>query len=67
MIVSCISNMRHVLHIFDSRHAPLNPEVVQEQIKLPECRIELFDLNQPNADYDALLDKIFSADSVDVW
>jgi hypothetical protein len=24
-------------------------------------------LNQPTPDYDALLDKIFSADCVDVW
>jgi hypothetical protein len=59
--------MRRVLHIFDSQDAPYDPEMVQEQKKLPGCDAELFDLNQPGPDYDALLDKIFSADCVEVW
>ena len=59
--------MRAILHIFDSQTRPYDAAVLHEQMKLPECRVELFDLNQPTPDYDALLDKIFSADCVDVW
>ena len=59
--------MRHVLHIFDSADSACDPEMVQEQSKLPDCSVELFDLNGARPDYDALLDKIFSADSVEVW
>jgi hypothetical protein len=59
--------MRRVLHIFDSQDAPYDPEMVQEQKKLLDCSVESFDLNQARPDYDALLDKIFSADCVEVW
>jgi hypothetical protein len=59
--------MRTILHIFDSQARPFDAAIVQEQAKLPDCALEFFDLNQPTPDYDALLDKIFSADCVDVW
>src|SRR4051812_42266062 len=67
LIASCTFNMRTVLHIFDSKARPYDAAVLHEQMKLPECSVELFDLSQPTPDYDALLDKIFSADCVDVW
>jgi hypothetical protein len=59
--------MRTILHIFDSQARAYDAAVLQEQTKLPDCSIELFDLNQPAPDYDALLEKIFSADCIDVW
>jgi hypothetical protein len=59
--------MRAILHIFDSKARPYDAAVIQEQTKLPESSVELFDLSQPMPDYDALLDKMFSADCVDVW
>jgi len=59
--------MRSVLHIFDSQEAPFDAEVVREETKLADCSVMLFDLNEKKPDYDALLNKIFSADCVEVW
>jgi hypothetical protein len=33
----------------------------------PCATVEIFDLTQPEPDYQALLDKVFAADSVQVW
>lgn len=59
--------MRRILHILTAEKRPFASELIQHQAASSNCEVETFDLNQPGPDYDALLEKIFSADSVAVW
>jgi hypothetical protein len=59
--------MRRILHILTAEDRPFSSELIQHQAASPHCDVETFDLNQVQPNYDALLDKIFSADSVAVW
>jgi hypothetical protein len=59
--------MRRILHILSSEPRPFASELIQHQAASGNCEVETFDLNQPEVNYDALLEKIFSADSVAVW
>jgi|APGre2960657468_1045069.scaffolds.fasta_scaffold09786_7 hypothetical protein len=59
--------MRSVLFIL-TRHAdPLAHDLAERQRRAPDATVEIFDLTQPEPDYQALLDKVFAADSVQVW
>lgn len=59
--------MRRILHILTAEQRPFASELIQHQAASSNCEVETFDLNQPEPDYNALLDKIFSADSVASW
>jgi hypothetical protein len=59
--------MRRVLHIFVRSDDPLARELVSHQRAQRECKVEAVDLTTPEPDYAALLEKIFEADSVQVW
>ncbi len=59
--------MRAVLHILTRAEDPLPAKIIRHQQGLPEHRIEVVDLTVPAPDYEALLEKIFAADSVSVW
>ena len=59
--------MPALLHILTQENDPLAAEMISRHRALPECRVEVADLTQPQPDYAELLDKIFAADSVQVW
>jgi hypothetical protein len=59
--------MRRILHILTAEERPFSSELIQHQAASPHCHVETFDLNVEQPDYNVLLDKIFSADSVAVW
>jgi hypothetical protein len=59
--------MTIILHILTKTEDSLVREIIAHQKELPDCSVEAFDLSSPDADYPALLEKIFAADSVEVW
>lgn len=59
--------MRHILEIRTRIDDPLASAVVKEAMKLPDCWVELVDLEEAGANYEALLERIFEADSAHVW
>ncbi len=59
--------MPAILHILTQPDDVLARDVINLQKAKPENKIEVVDLNQPEADYKKLLEKIFVADSVQVW
>ncbi len=59
--------MRAILHILTQAEDDLTRAVIAGQRMLPETAIEKVELTGPAPDYDALVEKIFTADSVQVW
>lgn len=59
--------MRTILQLVTQPEDVLAREAAARQQALPEMQVEVVDLTRPNPDYDALVDKIFAADSVQVW
>jgi hypothetical protein len=59
--------MRHLLEILTRADDPVARAVVEEAMKLPDCRVEVVDLVEAGANYEALLERIFEADSAHVW
>jgi len=59
--------MRHVLHILTRPASERLRELEWGAADLPETRVETFDLTLPEPDYDALLERIYQADSILVW
>ncbi len=59
--------MRRLLHILTRTGDPLAQTVLDHQRDMAECQVEVVDLTRPEPDYAALLEKVFEADSVQVW
>jgi hypothetical protein len=59
--------MRAILHILTRPEDELPRAVIAGQGALPETTVETVALTGPAPDYDALVEKIFAADSVQVW
>ena len=59
--------MPKLLHILTQPEDKLAAEIIAKQESTPDNKIEVVDLTQPDADYKKLLEKIFDADSVQVW
>lgn len=59
--------MRTVLHIITRQQDPLAEQIIEKQRGLAETQINVTKLPETGADYEALLDQIFAADSVEVW
>ena len=59
--------MPTLLHILTESDAALANEVITKQKANSENKIEVVDLTQAETDYKKLLEKIFAADSVQVW
>lgn len=60
--------MRKILHILTPNSPDLATEVSDNQTKLPENQVEVVDLRGwVEPDYAQLVEKIFAADSVQVW
>jgi hypothetical protein len=58
--------MRTILHILTRPADELTRELIAKQRQIAEAKIEVVELASGSDDYDALVDKIFSADSIEV-
>ena len=58
--------MRTILHILTRPQDELTGKMIAGQEALPETTLEVVDLTQAKPDYDALVDRIFAADSIQV-
>ena len=59
--------MRTILHILTRADDELARQLIHQQCALPETKVEVIELTDGATDYDALLEKIFSVNSVEVW
>jgi hypothetical protein len=59
--------MRAILHIVTAEDDALAKEVIAAQSADAQNQVTVADLTKPGADYKALLESIFSADSIQVW
>jgi hypothetical protein len=59
--------MPTLLHILTESNDALASDIVAKQKAHPENKIEIVDLTKGEPDYKNLLEKIFVADSVQVW
>ncbi|MEO6036363.1 MAG: hypothetical protein ABIQ35_14005 [Verrucomicrobiota bacterium] len=59
--------MPNLLHILTEPADPLVSGLIATQRAMPENQIDVVDLTEADADYKKLLEKIFTADSVQVW
>ncbi|MDQ6631247.1 MAG: hypothetical protein M3Y82_05765 [Verrucomicrobiota bacterium] len=59
--------MRTLLHILTKPNDSLAAKIIAQQKSKLENRIEVEDLTVGPPDYKKLLEKIFAADSVEVW
>ena len=59
--------MRTLLHLLTRPADPLVTDLIARQKAIPGVEVETVDLTQPDPDYEALVGKIFTADSVAVW
>jgi hypothetical protein len=58
--------MRTVLHIFTKAEDELTASLLAQQRALPDTKVEIVRLDTPAPDYDTLLEKIFTADSIEL-
>lgn len=58
--------MRSILHILTKPEDELTRAVIDAQRALADTSVEVVPLSA-DADYDRLLDQVFTADSVEVW
>ena len=59
--------MRTILHILTRTDDALATEIIALHRENSETKIEVFDLTAGEPEYPSLLEKIFEADSVQVW
>ena len=59
--------MRAILHILTQTEDELTRAVIAGQRGLSDTTVETVELTGPAPDYDAVVQKIFTADSVQVW
>jgi hypothetical protein len=58
--------MRTVLHILTEPEDDLAHALIETQRMMAEVRVEVISLHG-DPDYESLVDRIFTADSVEVW
>ena len=59
--------MRTILHILARPADELTRDLIAKQRALPDTQVEVVELTQDDSDYDALMQKIFAADSIEVF
>jgi hypothetical protein len=59
--------MSKILLIITKANDPLNEVVVANEQSLPDHQVKVIDLTLGEQDYRALLEEVFSSDSVQVW
>ena len=58
--------MRTILHILTRPTDEVSRALIDQQRLMPEAMVEIADLVPSAPDYDALVEKIFTADSIEV-
>ena len=59
--------MRRILHLRTRPEDKLGEELAAVQRAQPDCEVKVVELTVPAPDYDALLEEVFAADSIQVW
>ena len=59
--------MRTILHVLTRPDDSLARETIARQAALPDTRCVVADLAQGEPQYEALVEQVFAADSVQVW
>ena len=59
--------MRTILHILARPADDLTRDLIAQQQRLPETAVKILDLTTSAPDYNAAVEAIFTADSVEVW
>jgi hypothetical protein len=59
--------VKTVLHILTKPDDTLASIIVGHQAGLEDIRVEVADLTRPDADYEQLVERVFAADSIQVW
>ena len=59
--------MPRLLHILTTSDDNLADAVIHSHRQLGDREVKVVDLTEQEPDYDALLEEIFAADSVQVW
>jgi hypothetical protein len=59
--------MRNILHILTTSDDAWAERIIALERQQPDLEIKVVDLTTAGADYRALLDEIFAADSIQVW
>ena len=59
--------MRTVLHIVTRTEDKLAQDIIEQQRGLADVQIEVVELTGSAPDYDALVEKLFATDSIEVF
>jgi hypothetical protein len=59
--------MRKILHLLTRSEDPLARDLIERQSCQQDISVEVADLTKPGVDYEAIVEKIFEADSLQVW
>jgi hypothetical protein len=59
--------MRTILHIVTRAGDTLSRDLIERQRSFADVKIDVVDLTHERPDYDALIEKIFAADSIEVF
>ena len=59
--------MRTILHILTRPEEELARDLIERQRALPDTQVEVVALMDDPPNYDEVVERIFSADSVEVW
>ena len=59
--------MPAILHIITKSDDAFAQEIISRQLEQPDVKVEVVDLTKAEPNYQALLEKIFAADSVQSW
>jgi hypothetical protein len=59
--------MRHLLHIVTKPNDVIADLMLKNEQSLPNAKVDVVDLTKKNPAYNELVEKIFTADSIQVW
>jgi hypothetical protein len=59
--------MRTILHILTRAEDVLSRDIIERQREFSDVQIDVVELTDAAPDYDALVEKIFAADSIEVF
>ncbi|HEY0548539.1 MAG TPA: hypothetical protein VGF13_03000 [Verrucomicrobiae bacterium] len=59
--------MRTILHIVTRAEDTLSRDIIERQREFSDVQIDVVELTGSTPDYDALVQKIFAADSIEVF
>jgi hypothetical protein len=59
--------VKTILHLLTRPDDPLARIVIEKQRALEQVAVETIDLSRPEADYARVVERLFAADSIEVW